>query len=167
MFFGRTSFSKGLDILVPATALFQKKFADFKLRLVISRHPKHLVDKVLDSLVQYHIASKTEVFHDIPQEQLQELIASSGAVIIPSYSEGFCFAAVETMAIGTPIISSGRGALKEVVHGTYIQMDAFTPEALCSAMVKAIKGQWAYKESHKYELENTIRQYMGLYHLSG
>lgn len=47
-------------------------------------------------------------------EQLWDLYRKAFAVVVPSQSEGFGFAALEAMAAGTPVISSGNGALTEV-----------------------------------------------------
>ena len=42
------------------------------------------------------------------------LVSSAVALLIPSIDEGFGLSALEAMARGTPVISSGRGALPEV-----------------------------------------------------
>lgn len=47
-------------------------------------------------------------------EELAELYRRARAVAVPSLAEGFGFSALEAMAYGTPIISSGLGALPEV-----------------------------------------------------
>ncbi len=46
--------------------------------------------------------------------QLDRLVAGATALAIPSLAEGFGLGALEAMARGTPVISSGLGALSEV-----------------------------------------------------
>lgn len=45
---------------------------------------------------------------------LRNLYQNALAVVIPSHTEGFGLVALEAMAAGTPVISSGNGALPEV-----------------------------------------------------
>jgi len=42
--------------------------------------------------------------------------------VIPSYSEGFCFAALEACALNIPVISSDMGALKETVSNKHLKL---------------------------------------------
>ena len=99
----------------------------------------------------------------VPHKNLKKEIRASHCVVIPSYSEGFCFAAVETIALGTPLISSDQTALKEVVCGQFIKMDHFSVDGLVSAMEKAKQGQWEKTPVKKFELKETIKQYTQLY----
>ena len=106
---------------------------------------------------------KVKFHHSLSFRDLQDLIRNSDAVVIPSYSEGFCFAAVETMAIGTPIISSGKGALQEVIGGKHITLSELTSSHLYEAMSQALKGEWNYLEMKRFPLESTIEQYVAVY----
>ena len=101
--------------------------------------------------------------HHLPFETLKQSIATSDCVIIPSYSEGFCFAAVETIALGTPLISSNQTALKEVVSGKFIKMDNLSVAALVTAMDKARKGEWSKSPIKQFRLSDTIAAYKKLY----
>jgi len=101
--------------------------------------------------------------HDLSTEKLHEVIAASSCVVIPSYSEGFCFAAVETIALKVPLISSGRGALTEVVSGKYLQLTALTLPLLTEALSKAIEGKWEESPVMRFEISQTLSQYMALY----
>lgn len=51
---------------------------------------------------------------DVQDAELWQLYRQAYAVVIPSMSEGFGMMALEAMAAGTPVISSGHGALPEV-----------------------------------------------------
>lgn len=61
---------------------------------------------------------------DVEDTELRELYRTAFAVVVPSLSEGFGFAALEAMAAGTPVISSNHGALPEVTG-----LAALVPEA--------------------------------------
>jgi len=49
------------------------------------------------------------------QERVEELLASSDVLLLPSLEESFGLAALEAMAAGTPVIASRVGGLPEVV----------------------------------------------------
>ena len=58
--------------------------------------------------------------------QAREWYQQALAVLVPSRVEGFGFAALEAMAAGTPVLSSGGGALPEVTGGAALHV-ADTP----------------------------------------
>jgi len=162
-FFGRLGMSKGIDILLSAIQSMPSFNQKICYQLIIPTNPAPFFLEVNKLIDKYQIRDKLTLKHNLPFEQLKMEIASSSAIIIPSYSEGFCFAAVETMAIGTPIISSGRGALSEVVSGKYIQLEDLTPASLKKAMLRALDDQWEEKELKKFELKDTVDNYLSLY----
>ncbi len=160
-YFGRIGYSKGLDLLVSAISILKEQKVKCILQLVVPQ--EGLYDLLMKLIEEADVADYIRFYHELPYEELQDLIAGSDAVVIPSYSEGFCYAAVETMAIGTPIISSGRGALGEVINGRYIEMSEHTAQALADAMQQAIAGEWDEKEPRKYPLSDTITAYINEY----
>ena len=163
LFFGRISFSKGVDLLIDAIDILIEDKVEFKIQLVIPSEATSIYKEVMTRLGQKKYTRYIESFHDLAFGKLTNMIATADAVVIPSYSEGFCFAAVETMAIGTPIVSSGRGALHEVVSGKQIELEAFGSDHLAVAMKKAIRGDWTEKPLIKFKLEDTVKAYIELY----
>ncbi len=163
LFFGRVGYAKGLDILILAYDILLKKNKDHKLLLILPSEEIALYRNVLLMIEGLGIGDHISIKHDLPYDDLLDEIAHADAVVIPSYSEGFCFAAVETMAIGTPIISSGQGALKEVVTGKHITLESHTSRGLSNAMSDAIKGNWTISEERRYELDDTVQAYLKLY----
>ncbi|MFT6807142.1 MAG: glycosyltransferase involved in cell wall biosynthesis [Saprospiraceae bacterium] len=163
LFFGRVSYSKGVDLLIEAMRLLKESKAIFQLKMIIPSEQTPLLTNALKLIKEYDLQDVIELQHDLPFASLQQAIAQADAVVIPSYSEGFCFAAVETMAIGTPIISSGKGALKEVISGKHIELASFDAPTLYEAMVNAIKGKWNSKPLRTFPLSDTIEEYLKLY----
>ncbi|WP_010219022.1 glycosyltransferase family 4 protein [Sphingomonas sp. PAMC 26621] len=51
------------------------------------------------------------------------LIANARALVFPSLAEGFGLPLVEAMALGTPVLTSDRGALAEVAGGAALAVD--------------------------------------------
>ena len=78
-------------------------------------------------------------------------------------ARAFVLPAVETIALGIPLISSNQAALKEVVSGQFIKMEDFSVEGLVIAMEKAKMGKWETSTITKFELSDTIHNYKKLY----
>ncbi len=162
-FFGRLGMSKGIDLLLEAIKILAESNTKAIYQMIIPTAPKPFLNQILAMMDELKIRDKIALQHNLAFKDLQKVIANSSAVVIPSYSEGFCFAAVETMAIGTPIISSGQGALAEVVSGKYLQMESFDAKGLASAMQQAIHGNWSETTSKRFDLSQTVDNYISLY----
>lgn len=163
-YFGRLGISKGLDLLMEAIPIISAQHPNSQFQLIVPKVPTYFLQKVLSFIKVNKLENKVILKHHLSFDALKEAIASSDCIVIPSYSEGFCFAAVETIAIGTPIISSNQTALKEVISGQFIKMDNFSVAGLVVAMNKAIEGEWTKSRVKKFELSTTIEQYKKLYH---
>ncbi len=162
-YFGRLGISKGLDLLMEAIPSIQSKYPDSQVNLIVPKVPANFLKKIETFIQNHQLAEYVILKHHLSFEALKKEIRASHCVIIPSYSEGFCFAAVETIALGTPLISSDQTALKEVVCGQYIKMDNFSVDSLVKAMEKAKEGKWEKTPIRKFELKETIKQYNQLY----
>lgn len=163
-YFGRLGISKGLDLLMEAIPIINAQHPDSQFQLIVPKVPIDFLNKIRSFIKANKLENKVVLKHHLSFDTLKKAIANSDCIVIPSYSEGFCFAAVETIAIGTPIISSNQTALKEVISGQFIKMDHFSVDGLVNAMDKAIKGEWSKSPVKKFELSTTIKQYKELYH---
>ncbi len=163
LYFGRVGISKGLDILINAAQLLSKERDDFTIDLVIPNKMDGITRKVISTIEKKKISRVISIKKSMSFESLKNIIVNVDAVIVPSYSEGFCFAAVETIALGTPLIISGKGALNEVIGGKYLQFDNMDPRSLKSKMINAIEKKWSEKPIKQFHLEDTVQQYIDLY----
>jgi glycosyltransferase involved in cell wall biosynthesis len=160
-YFGRLGASKGLDLLLKAIQMIDDDGILF--RLILPTKPKSVYKKVSKQIRGYKIENKVELLHELSKEDLLDKLLGSACVVIPSYSEGFCFTAAESVAMHLPVISSGKGALKEVVSGKYIEMESQTVEGLTDAIKKAVKNEWTEIPVRKFELEESVSKYLELY----
>lgn len=163
MYFGRLGASKGLDLLIPAAIRFLKSNPDAKFKLVVPKEKNRILKYVQQSLLESNVFSQVEILHELKRDELFDEIGSAHCVVIPSYSEGFCFAATETIALGTPLISSDQGALKEVVSGKFIKMDSHDQKGLLKALYAAKEDRWNNTTVKKFELHDCIKQYLNFY----
>lgn len=82
----------------------------------------------------------------VPDEDLVPLVAGAEALLYPSFYEGFGLPPLEAMACGTPVISSNRGALAEVVGDAAWVIDPDEPRAIADAMKHISKESAAWKK---------------------
>jgi len=162
-YFGRLGISKGLDLLIPAAQEICSKYPNMRLQLIIPKVPKPFLDKILKAINESALKEAIIIKHELSFEQLKQTLVQSDCVVIPSYSEGFCFAAAECIALGVPLISSDQAALKEVVSGQFIKMENFSEVALIKAMEAALAGDWETTPIKQFLLTDTIDQYKTLY----
>ncbi len=162
-YFGRLGISKGLDLIIDAIEILKNKDVDFQFLLIVPKSPSTYLKRIKHLIRSKNIEDRVQFKHELPFSELQRNILQSDAIVIPSYSEGFCYTAIETMALGKPIISSGKGALSEVIGGQYLQLDHQTGESLSEAMNKAIGGEWENKPLRQYHLKDSVDGYIRLY----
>jgi len=162
-YFGRLGISKGLDILLDAIEILVKEKMAFRFNLIIPTLPSGFHQTIRSIIKEKQIDQNISIFSDLSVEDLFSKVANSDAVVVPSYSEGFCFTAVETMALGVPIISSDMGALKEVISGQHLKMSSYSAEALADAMQLALEDKWITTPLKKFPLSDSIQNYIDFY----
>lgn len=77
---------------------------------------------------------------------LRDLYRNAYAVVIPSHSEGFGFAALEAMACGTPVVSSNQGGLPDVTGLAALIPDADDPQSWAAAVERIQDDEQLWNE---------------------
>lgn len=162
-YFGRLGVSKGLDIILPAAKEFINHHPESIFKFIIPKTPKPFYQKILSQINKLDFGKNIVILHYLSFEKLKKEIRNSSCVLIPSYSEGFCFAAVETTALQIPIISSAKGALTETVSGQYIEMDTLSVKAIITSLERAYHEDFDYKKEISFPLEESIKNYLTFY----
>lgn len=162
-YFGRLGASKGLDLLLPAASVISKKYPQSRFKLIIPRYPAGIFRDVMSLISAEKLEHHVTLYHDLPRSQLFEEVRTSSCVVVPSYSEGFCFVAAEAVAWGVPVLSSQKSALAEVVGGQYIEINPLSKDGIIRALEKAILGQWQYKPHTRFPLQASVIQYIHMY----
>lgn len=163
-FFGRLGISKGIDILLDAAMIVKEKLPSSQLQMIIPKIPAPFFKLIKNEIAKKQLTDYIKLQHHLPFKTLQKELRQSDCVVIPSYSEGFCYAAVECIAMEIPIISSDKKALKEVVSGKFLKMKQHNAQALANAILQANRGDWKETPVKKFKLSDTIQNYLLLYH---
>lgn len=77
----------------------------------------------------------------ISREELLNLIRGAVCMVIPSRLEGFGLTAIESMALGTPVVAANNTALPETLGGAGVLLDPTDALALANAAEKLFKDQ--------------------------
>ncbi len=163
LFFGRLGISKGIDLLIKSFSILKNENIKAELDLIIPNTPESFYNTIVKEIEEHQLNDLININPSLPYEKLKQKIQLAYAIIIPSYSEGFCYAAVESIALGARVISSDQGALKEVISGEYIKMDELSAESLAHAIKKALNCEWHKSKVKQFHLEKTIKEYSLLY----
>lgn len=83
---------------------------------------------------------------NVPDAELRRLYRSAFAVAIPSQEEGFGLVALEAMAAGTPVVSSGHGALPEVTGLAALTPDSDDPAGWSLALERMLDDESLWNE---------------------
>ncbi|TMV07050.1 glycosyltransferase family 4 protein [Ruegeria sediminis] len=75
---------------------------------------------------------------EIEDPALAALLCAADALVFPSLWEGFGLPALEAMSCGTPVLSSDRGSLPEVVGDGGLYFDPLSSEALATQVIRLL-----------------------------
>ena len=67
----------------------------------------------------------------VPDNDLWALMANAVALVFPSFQEGFGLPMIESMALGTPVITSRKGALPEIGGDAAVYANPESHEDIC------------------------------------
>ncbi len=156
-YYGRLGVSKGLNELIEALQLITSRY---KLLLIIPKHPTFIYKQIIKKLEQNQLMDKTIIKHDLSDKELFSTISKTSFVVIPSWSEGFCFNAVECAAMHIPVVASANTALLETISGKHIFIEN---KDLKLAIEKALQYQWHESEIKYFHLTDTVEAYKKVY----
>jgi glycosyltransferase involved in cell wall biosynthesis len=120
-------------------------FVDFKKstgsdwQLVLGGGDWHGSDVIKAAAASSACAKDIRFLGFVPESDLPNLYRAARGMVYPSLFEGFGLPPVEAMACGTPVISSARGALEEVIADAALVID---PENVAD-MSRALAGLYA------------------------
>ena len=77
---------------------------------------------------------------------LVSLIRGAKGVLFPSLYEGFGLPILESMQLGTPVVTSSEGSVPEVAGDAACLVDPYDPRAICAA-IRALDGNAQLRQS--------------------
>ena len=110
LFFGRLSFSKGVDTILEALTLLGDRAPDL---VMVGRGPeKAFIEK---EIAAKKLKGKVSLRDWASHDELGRLLTRASVSLIPSREENFSLAVLACMAVGTPLITTPVGGTPEVL----------------------------------------------------
>jgi D-inositol-3-phosphate glycosyltransferase len=152
LFVGRIEALKGIDNLVQAAGLMKLNPEDRLLVIGGDEHSRSEVGRLKEMTGAMGISGAVEFLGTIEQKKLPIYYSAADVSVVSSYYESFCLVVLESLACGTPVVSTPVGVAPEVIRcgeNGYIVADN-SPENLAAGL-DAVFGS--------NELDrNTVRQ---------
>ena len=133
VFAGRLTAQKSLDIALEAVA------ATPEARLVvIGEGPERARLERLTS--ELELNGRVQFTGPRPRAEVLAALSSATAALVPSSWENLPHAAVEALAVGTPVVATAVGGVPEVVHDgeNGLLVPPGSPDALAAAMARLV-----------------------------
>jgi glycosyltransferase involved in cell wall biosynthesis len=133
---------------------------------ITAAHPAaEVADPTVQWLQKNRLQDSFRFLGFVPDEDLPALYGAARALIYPSLHEGFGIPPLEAMACGTPVVTSNRTAIPEVVGDAALVIDPSQPtallEALCKVNDESIRGKLiakGLKRAQGFTWESTAQQ---------
>ncbi len=147
LFVGSLFEYKNTKTLINAFIKIKKKIPH--LLIIIGRTDVAQTEPVKDERIRY--------FDYVPSEDLPFFYSFADAFVFPSLSEGFGIAPLEAMACGTPVISSSRASLPEVLGDAAVYFDPLNTEEIQVCILKVLESSELRKKMRDKGLKNVKR----------
>jgi len=107
----------------------------------------------------------------IPHHQMPLVYQAADLFVFPSLYEGFGLPILESMACGTPVVSSNAASLPEVVGRAGILVDPYDPNEMAGAIYRVLTGKKlahtlvkeGLKQAKKFSWAETAKQTLAVY----
>jgi glycosyltransferase involved in cell wall biosynthesis len=112
---GRLNQSKGQDVLIRAMNKVKDKYPDVLVEFVGTGD---LENSLVRLAAELGVDSICSFIGSVAHDEVLRRMASAIVTIVPSRDEAFGLVAIESLAVGTPVIGSRVGGIAEIVRDT-------------------------------------------------
>ncbi|MFC1961619.1 glycosyltransferase family 4 protein [Chloroflexota bacterium] len=169
-YIGRLEEGKGIPNLLAAINIIAEHRSDIHF-LIGGDGP--LRSAVEEYLKQPHLKGKVEYMGWISHEKLPEYLNKAKLLVLPSYTEALPNIILEAMACGTPVLTTGVGAITDVIEDgeTGFILPRNSPDAIAEEVVRITDdprlGRIAEKARNlvrkRYTYESAVRSYRAVF----
>lgn len=137
MFLGNTDPKKNTENTLKAYAILSKKTA-FQYKLLLGDLDQQFVKNILDRNGLPEIFEHIHFTGYIRNTDLPAIITQAEAFLYPSLRESFGIPIIESMACGTPVITSNVTSMPEVAGDSAILVNPEKPEEIADAVLRIL-----------------------------
>jgi colanic acid/amylovoran biosynthesis glycosyltransferase len=149
---GRQSWMKGYHYALDALAEIKRAGFDFEYLIIGGGSSEELLFQITDLGLQDYI----KLLDWTPFEEVKKAIQISDVLLLPSVSEGIANTAIEAMALGTVVIASDCGGMKELIQNKVngFLVPSRNPRMIADTILKWVK----MPDDLKYRISQNARQ---------
>ena len=114
LYMGRLHQKKGFEILMPAFKKVVRERPD--ARLLIAGPDDGMLDYIRDYTAKNGLREQVEILGTITGDAKQTLFSRAGLFVLPTYSEGFSLAVMESLMYGLPAVVSDQTGLSPLLE---------------------------------------------------
>ena len=141
LFVGRLEILKGIDRMLKGYSLV-KDSVPARILILGGDESNNDYKAYLESLASgLGIGDRVSFSGAVPQEELPAYYSAADITIVPSYYESFCLVLLESLACGTPVITSDIGAARQIINDPRAGavLEANTPEKIAEKIAEYLK----------------------------
>ena len=138
LYLGNTMPHKNLPRLIDAMAHVHRQDPDVALLLAGRRDKYRPV--VEQAIATAGLETVVRFLGGMPEEDLPALLSGARVFAYPSLCEGFGLPVLEAMACGTPVVTSNRSSLPEVVGDTAVLVNPENVEAIADGVLRLLNN---------------------------
>lgn len=142
------------------------------IHLVIAGRKGWMYQEVLDLIDALAVGDQVHMIGYVPAQDLPIIYNLADFTVYPSFYEGFGLPVLESMACGTPVITSNVSSMPEIVAGAGILIPPGDETALVQAMRTLLEdpeyrqdlAQKALQRASQFTWERTAQETLTVYH---
>lgn len=157
LFLGNTDPRKNTNNVIRAYNDYLKRSAN-PLKLIITGLKQEYVERILSDMDMEACASTIILTGYVPGEDLPALYNGAFAFLYPSLLEGFGIPVLESMACGTPVITSNCSSLPEVAGEGGLFVNPHHAQEIADAILRLETDKKLYQSQINYGLER-VKQF--------
>ena len=142
LFVGRIEALKGIDNLVQAIGLLRSHMPARLLVIGGDEHSQAEIARLKAMTRELGISDAVEFLGTVPQKLLPLYYSAADVSVVASYYESFCLVILESLACGTPVVSTNVGVAPSVIRNGvngWLALDN-TPRHLSDALSAALRA---------------------------
>ena len=137
VFLGRVHPSKGIDDLIAAWVIVNRRRPGSKLTIIGEANPKTM-QRLMSKIAERNLA--IEVTGYLEEEVAFSTLKSSCVFVFPSHEEGFGIAILEAMACGVPVVAYDLPAYRRIFDGKLIRVPVGNVEELANQVIRLLEN---------------------------